>query len=447
MVRAFAVTIGLIAAGVAGAVALDARPAEARGFVSVGIGVPLFPPYYAYPPPPVVYAPPVMYAAPPVVVSQPQQYWCYSATTRRAITRGSGMPDAMASRRGAAALAAGQIEGVKLVKRIRTGVAVLTAAGLLAGCAQPPLGPTVRVVPAANKPFPVFQKEDFAGRWRTSRWRAPPRPPTTRKSAPPSSAPCSAPDWPRRSAVAAAPRWAPARVRWAAPSSARTKPSAALLLGAAALRHVLLAVHVFLRRPGPGTGALLHRRPIRRRRPPPPVFAPPPASGLPPQLARSLPMHRPVAGAALALALVCTAACAPPPPPAPPPQPQPTSLPRDVLAVLQRRSGCEMLMRAHDPRNDLAITHSRCDSVAAEEQALRRHYGAGSPEAAALDSRTGKKSSRACPLSSPFRRADRPATRQHPPPLEGEGWGGGWGALARRQLLRCAEPVPATPPP
>ena len=43
-------------------------------------------------------------------------------------------------------------------------------------------------------------------------------------------------------------------------------------------------------------------------------------------------------------------------------------------------------MRAHDPRNDLAITHSRCDSVAAEEQALRRHYGAGSPEAAALDS-------------------------------------------------------------
>ena len=77
MVKAFAVTIGLIAAGVAGAVALDARPAEARGFVSVGIGVPLFPPYYAYPPPPVVYAPPVMYAAPPVVVSQPQQYWYY----------------------------------------------------------------------------------------------------------------------------------------------------------------------------------------------------------------------------------------------------------------------------------------------------------------------------------------------------------------------------------
>jgi hypothetical protein len=47
-----------------------------------------------------------------------------------------------------------------LVQRVRTGVAVLAAAGLLAGCAQPPLGPTVAVMPAANKPFPVFQQED-----------------------------------------------------------------------------------------------------------------------------------------------------------------------------------------------------------------------------------------------------------------------------------------------
>src|ERR1700736_2985446 len=47
-----------------------------------------------------------------------------------------------------------------LVKRIRTGVAVLAAAGLLGACAQPPLGPTVAVMPAANKPFPVFQQED-----------------------------------------------------------------------------------------------------------------------------------------------------------------------------------------------------------------------------------------------------------------------------------------------
>ena len=44
--------------------------------------------------------------------------------------------------------------------RIRAGVAVLATAGLLAGCAQPPLGPTVAVMPAANKPFPVFQQED-----------------------------------------------------------------------------------------------------------------------------------------------------------------------------------------------------------------------------------------------------------------------------------------------
>jgi uncharacterized protein YcfJ len=46
------------------------------------------------------------------------------------------------------------------VKHIRKGVAVLAAAGVLAGCAQAPMGPTVAVMPAANKPFPVFQQED-----------------------------------------------------------------------------------------------------------------------------------------------------------------------------------------------------------------------------------------------------------------------------------------------
>jgi uncharacterized protein YcfJ len=46
------------------------------------------------------------------------------------------------------------------VKHLRNGVAVLAAAGVLAGCAQAPLGPTVAVMPAANKPFPVFQQED-----------------------------------------------------------------------------------------------------------------------------------------------------------------------------------------------------------------------------------------------------------------------------------------------
>lgn len=46
------------------------------------------------------------------------------------------------------------------MKHLRKGVAVLAAAGVLAGCAQAPLGPTVAVMPAANKPFPVFQQED-----------------------------------------------------------------------------------------------------------------------------------------------------------------------------------------------------------------------------------------------------------------------------------------------
>lgn len=46
------------------------------------------------------------------------------------------------------------------MKHLRRGVAVVAAAGVLAGCAQAPLGPTVAVMPAANKPFPVFQQED-----------------------------------------------------------------------------------------------------------------------------------------------------------------------------------------------------------------------------------------------------------------------------------------------
>jgi hypothetical protein len=78
MVKAIAVTAGLIAAGLFVAVGPGVAPAEARVGVAVGIGVPLFPPYYAYPPPPpVVYAPPAIYAAPPVVISQPTQYWYY----------------------------------------------------------------------------------------------------------------------------------------------------------------------------------------------------------------------------------------------------------------------------------------------------------------------------------------------------------------------------------
>ena len=55
----------LFAAGAATVLigSLAAAPAEARTFVSVGVGLPLF-----YAPPPVVYAPPpVVYAPPPVV--------------------------------------------------------------------------------------------------------------------------------------------------------------------------------------------------------------------------------------------------------------------------------------------------------------------------------------------------------------------------------------------
>jgi hypothetical protein len=47
------------------------------------------------------------------------------------------------------------------VKRVKTttmaGLAVLLA---VSGCAQPPLGPSVRVMPGPNKPFDAFQNDD-----------------------------------------------------------------------------------------------------------------------------------------------------------------------------------------------------------------------------------------------------------------------------------------------
>jgi uncharacterized protein YcfJ len=46
------------------------------------------------------------------------------------------------------------------VNHAHRGGAVLVAAGVLASCAQPPLGPTVAVMPAPNKPFSIFQQED-----------------------------------------------------------------------------------------------------------------------------------------------------------------------------------------------------------------------------------------------------------------------------------------------
>jgi len=65
--------IGLIAAGLG--LASAASPAQARGFVSFGVGVPLFPgPSYYYPPPPVVAYPPpapIYYAPAPVYALPP----------------------------------------------------------------------------------------------------------------------------------------------------------------------------------------------------------------------------------------------------------------------------------------------------------------------------------------------------------------------------------------
>ena len=68
MVRKTALTAGLALLGLAGAICLAPRPADARAFFSVGIGVPLVPGPYYYAPPPVVYAPP------PVVYGQPVSY-------------------------------------------------------------------------------------------------------------------------------------------------------------------------------------------------------------------------------------------------------------------------------------------------------------------------------------------------------------------------------------
>jgi hypothetical protein len=63
-----------------GAVAtLGVHPAEARVFVGLGFGFPVYPPYYPppvyYPPPPVVYAPPpVVYTPPPPAYSPAPSY-------------------------------------------------------------------------------------------------------------------------------------------------------------------------------------------------------------------------------------------------------------------------------------------------------------------------------------------------------------------------------------
>jgi hypothetical protein len=41
-------------------------------------------------------------------------------------------------------------------------IALATVAITLSGCVTPPMGPTIPVTPAANKPFAAFQQEDMA---------------------------------------------------------------------------------------------------------------------------------------------------------------------------------------------------------------------------------------------------------------------------------------------
>jgi uncharacterized protein YcfJ len=50
------------------------------------------------------------------------------------------------------------------VNKIKTSAALLSAITLLSACAAPPMGPTVAVMPASNKPFDVFQADDAACR-------------------------------------------------------------------------------------------------------------------------------------------------------------------------------------------------------------------------------------------------------------------------------------------
>jgi uncharacterized protein YcfJ len=47
------------------------------------------------------------------------------------------------------------------VKVTKTAVAGLSALAILSGCATTPLGPRVQAMPPANKPFSVFQQDDY----------------------------------------------------------------------------------------------------------------------------------------------------------------------------------------------------------------------------------------------------------------------------------------------
>ena len=50
------------------------------------------------------------------------------------------------------------------MKPVNATLVAVTTLALLAGCAQAPMGPRVAVMPAPNKPFPVFQDDDVVCR-------------------------------------------------------------------------------------------------------------------------------------------------------------------------------------------------------------------------------------------------------------------------------------------
>lgn len=50
------------------------------------------------------------------------------------------------------------------MNKTKTAAAGLAAVTILSACASPPMGPTVAVMPQANKPFEVFQADDAACR-------------------------------------------------------------------------------------------------------------------------------------------------------------------------------------------------------------------------------------------------------------------------------------------
>ena len=80
--RRFLSVVGLLAV-VGLAIGVPAA-AQARVFVGVGIGVPVYRPYYpVYAPPPVYYPPAMVYAPPPVVVAPTPVVAAPAATCRQ----------------------------------------------------------------------------------------------------------------------------------------------------------------------------------------------------------------------------------------------------------------------------------------------------------------------------------------------------------------------------